>query len=174
MLDEGRSAYRVNDAGDGLTTRVPKASMDAFKAAVSAAGQAANVGSAADLLRSAWTCAYDLHPDPPKAYRQAIAAVEAAGAGIIGPNNTKATLGTMIGQLRNAPQRYRLVIPGPDGTGDVDPLTAMLELIWQGQTSRHGAQSATRHETLDEARMAVHLAVMLVQWFTTGAVQRVP
>jgi hypothetical protein len=50
----------------------------------------------------------------------------------------------------------------------------MMKLLWQGQTSRHGAQTATRAETLEEVRMAVHLAVTLVQWFATGAVLRVP
>jgi hypothetical protein len=31
----------------------------------------------------------------------------------------------------------------------------------------------TRPETLEEAVMAVHLAVMLVQWFISGAVRKV-
>ena len=52
------------------------------------------------------------------------------------------------------------------------PLISMMELLWTGQTSRHGSQTPTAQEASDEARMAVHLAVTLVQWFTTGAVIR--
>jgi hypothetical protein len=137
------------------------------------AATAANVGSAADLLKSAWTSSYDLHPDPPKAYRQAVAAIEAAAASISEPNNSRATLGTMIRRLRDTPEQYRLAIPGPDSRGNIAPLTEMLDLIWKGQTSRHSAQTVTPQETLEEARMAVQLAVTLVHWFTTGAVQSV-
>jgi hypothetical protein len=57
----------------------------------------------------------------------------------------------MIRQTTDSPGRYILAIPGPDGSGSVAPLTAMLKLVWQGQTSRHGSQTPTRDETLDEA-----------------------
>jgi len=174
MLAEGRSAYRVNDAGDGLTTRVADASTKVFQTAAAAARQAANTGSAANLLRTAWDSLYDLHPDPPKAYRSAVAAVEAAAHAIIQPNHASATLGSMLRHLRSQPQRFALAIPGPAGTGDITPLISMIELVWTGQTSRHGGQAPTRMETREEAEMAVHLAVTLVHWFTTGAVQAKP
>lgn len=102
----------------------------------------------------------------------AIRAVESAAHATIEPNNAKATLGTMLGQFRNAPHVYRIAIPGPDGSGSITPLTAMMELLWTGQTSRHGGQTPTRPETFQEAQMAVHLAATLVQWFTSGAVTR--
>lgn len=174
MLDEGRSAYQINDAGDGLAERVPAESAAAMQAAMTAAEQAPNAGSAADLLKIAWHTAFALHPDSSKAYGHAIKSVEAAGAAVVEPNNPKATLGTMIRRLRDHPQDYALAIPGPSGTGDVAPLTGMMDLLWKGQTSRHGAQTATRMETPEEAQMAVVLAVTLVHWFTTGAVRRNP
>ena len=59
--------------------------------------------------------------------------------------------------------RYTLAIPGPDGAGSIGPLIAMMELLGRGQISRHGTQTATRSESPEEARMAVHLAVALVQ-----------
>jgi hypothetical protein len=174
ILDKGRSLYRVNDNGDGLTERVPAASAAAFRAAMSAAGQAANTGSAAELLKIAWDTVFALHPDSSKAYGHAIKAVEAAGAAIIQPNQSKATLGTMIRQLRDHPQDYSLAIPGPSGTGEVAPLIEMMDLLWKGQTSRHGAQMPTPMETRQEAEMAVLLAVTLVHWLTTRAVRRSP
>jgi hypothetical protein len=112
-----------------------------------------------------------LHPDPSKAYAEAIKAVEAAAHALVEPNNGKATLGTMIGQLRANVHRFSLVI-GKDGGRDAEPLIGCMSVLWEGQTSRHGSSVATRVETLDEATAAVHLAVMLVLWFTSGAVRR--
>ena len=132
MLAEGRSAYRVNDTGDGLTIRVAQA---AFQSVVASAGQAAKSGSAADLLRTAWDALYALHPDAPKAYRHAVSAVEAAAAATIEPNNSKATLGTMLGQLRSHRQQYLLAIPGPSGTGGITPLIEMMTCC--GRARRH-------------------------------------
>ena len=117
---------------------------------------------------------YGVTPNPPSAFSAAIKAVESAAHSIIEPNNAKATLGTMIGQLRNAPGRYRLVLPGSDANGDVAVLRDMMSLIWTSQTSRHGAQTNMRDETLEETEMAVQLAVVLVHWFTTGAIRRKP
>lgn len=174
MLDEGASAYRINDDQTGLIRWVDATATGAAADAELAAGALPTAGSAAPQLATAWDAAYRLHPDPPAAYKDAIRAVESAAHAIVEPNNRSATLGTMLGQLRAQPQRYAVAIPGPDGTGSIEPLIAMMELLWRGQTSRHGAQTATRAETLEEARMAVHLAVTLVQWFTTGAVRRMP
>jgi hypothetical protein len=174
MLDEGASAYRINDNQTGLIRRVAATATAAAADAERTAGALPTAGSAASQLATAWEAAYRLHPDPPVAYKDAIRAVESAAHAIVEPNNRSATLGTMLGQLRAQPQRYAVAIPGPDGSGSVEPLVAMMKLLWQGQTSRHGAQTAIRAETLEEARMAVHLAVTLVQWFTTGAVRRVP
>jgi hypothetical protein len=172
ILDTGRSLYRVNDTGDGLTERVPAASAAAFQAAMAAAGQAANTGSASDLLKIAWDTVFALHSDPPKAYRHAVSAVEAAAAAIVEPKNSTAHLGTMIGQLRDQPRKYALAIGGQLGAGDITVLIEMMDLIWKGQVSRHGGQKPTPMETREEAEMAVLLAVTLVHWFTTGAVRR--
>jgi hypothetical protein len=141
---------------------------------MTSASQVLSVGSAADLLKIAWDALYALHSDAPKAYRHAIAAVEAAAHGIIQPKHSTATLGSMLGQLRSQPHQYTLAIPGPSRTGDIAPLIGMLTLLWEGQTSRHGGKAPTRMETREEAEMAVLLAVTLVHWFTTGAVRRVP
>jgi hypothetical protein len=48
-----------------------------------------------------------------------------------------------------------------------------MKLLWEGQTSRHGSSRPTRADTLEEATMAVHLAVMLVQWLTSGVARKI-
>jgi hypothetical protein len=173
LLASGSSAWQVNSDSDGLVRRVDETATEAVEQSARAAATPA-AGSATDQIRSAWAELYGLHPDPPAAYRAAVQAVESAAHAIVEPNNAAATLGTMLRQLRSAPQRYALAIPGPAGIGSVEPLTGMLDLLWKGQTSRHGAQTAQRAETFEEAQMAVHLAVTLVHWFTTGAVRRIP
>jgi hypothetical protein len=81
-----------------------------------------------------------------------------------------ATLGSMIGHLRSNRERFSLAITGLDGRG-ITPLIECMALLWEGQSSRHGSSAPTRVESLEEAAMAVQLAVMLVQWFVSGAVR---
>ncbi|MEU4588618.1 hypothetical protein AB0F92_42385 [Kitasatospora aureofaciens] len=131
----------------------------------------APAGSASEHLREAWQAVYGRSPNPPAAYSLAIKAVEAAAHAVLEPNNARSTLGTMIRNLRDAPQNFRVAIDGSSG-GDPGAVLGMLQMLWQGQTSRHGGQAPTRPETQEAAEMAVHLAAALVQWFTAGAVTR--
>ena len=50
-----------------------------------------------------------------------------------------------------------------------------MELLWKGQIDRHGTDDASTPLSVSqaEAEAAVHLAVTLVQWFTSGAVSRI-
>ncbi|PSM41512.1 hypothetical protein C6Y14_22025 [Streptomyces dioscori] len=136
-----------------------------------AAGSAS--GSAADHLAAAWQAAYGRSPDPVRAYSEAIKAVECAAHAVIQPNRAKATLGTMLGEIKNARHKFSAAIPSPTGDS-IAPAEAMMRALWEGQTSRHGAQTATVPETLEAARAGVHLAAALVQWFVSGAVVRTP
>ena len=172
MLDDARSVLRVQSGGRGLERRSDAAAEAALIEAVRSAEGAAAAGSAAEQLRTAWGCVYALHPDPVKGYALAIKAVESAAHAVVEPRDAKSTMGKMLGRLRAQPDRFSLAIAGPDGTGDVSPLIRCMELLWEGQSSRHGSSTPTRDETLEEATMAVHLAVTLVQWFTSGAVRR--
>jgi hypothetical protein len=172
ILDRGSSAFRINDTATGLVRRVDVTTTAAFGAAAAVADADPNMGSAADQIKDAWAKLYSITPDPAAAYRVAVQAVESAIHTTIEPNNAQGHLGTMLGQLRGNPGSYELAIPGPDQTGNIEPLIKMLELLWKGQTSRHGGRTPTRPETEQEAGMAVHLAVLLVHWFATGAVRR--
>ena len=169
VLIRGGSAWRVRKDGHGLERRV-----DEFvRAAVIKAADTAG-GSAAQHLRQAWQASYGRIPDPVKSYSEAVKAVEAAAAPVVTPKDLRATLGTIRGQLRAESSLWRLVIPTANEPlgGSVDPLISMLTVLWDGQTSRHGGVRPTVPETLEAAQAAVHLAAVLVQWFTTGAVSR--
>jgi len=172
LLDDARSALRLTADGRGLERRADVMAEAALATAAEAADAAPDAGSASAHLRIAWECVYSLQADPVKGYSEAIKAVEAAAHATLEPNNRMATLGTMRGQLRTNREKYALAIRGPEALGDVGPLLECMSLLWEGQASRHGSSRPTRPETLGEATMAVHLAVMLVQWFTSGAVRK--
>jgi hypothetical protein len=172
MLDDVRSVYTVKENGRGLERRAGMIVTAARMQAVTAAAAKPDAGSAARHLAAAWSATHALRPDPMAAYSEAVKAVEAAVHAVAEPANTRATLGTMIGELRANPGRFSIALAGRSGTGDVSAVTAMLALLWDGQTSRHGGQTPTRPETLEEARMAVCLAITLVECFVSGAVRR--
>jgi hypothetical protein len=171
LLNDSLSVLRVQADGRGLERRADVLAETAFGEAVDAAEASAGAGSAAAHLRTAWNAVHALHPDAGKGYGEAIKAVEAAAHSVVQPNHSKATLGSMLGQLRDNRGRFSLVIGGKDGRGDIGPIIGCMELLWDGQTSRHGSSRPTRVETPEEAVMAVDLAVMLVQWFVSGRVR---
>ncbi|MFD9033277.1 hypothetical protein ACFVZW_19310 [Streptomyces sp. NPDC059567] len=172
-LDDGGSAYRINDARNGLEERVTPAVRDAVRQTIAEAAGQPTAGSAADHLAAAWQAAYGRGPEPVRAYSESIKAVEAAAHAVVQPNHAKATLGTMLGELKSARHKFVFAIPAAAGDA-VAPAEALMRALWDGQTSRHGGQTATVDETLEAARAGVHLAATLVQWFTSGAVTRIP
>ncbi|MFD8023937.1 hypothetical protein ACFV6G_26380 [Streptomyces lavendulae] len=173
MLDDAGSAYRVTEAFNGLEERVTPAVRDAVRHTIADAAAAPGAGSAADHLAAAWQAAYGRSPDPVRAYSESIKAVESAAHAVIQPNNAKATLGTMLGEFKQARHKFTTALPSPAGD-PVAPVEAMMRALWEGQTSRHGAQNGTVPEPLEAARAGVHLAAALVQWFVSGAVIRTP
>lgn len=172
-LDDARVVYRIASDGRSLVRRVDAATAIAVQDAIAAANGASLTGSAATFLQAGWAALNGLKPDAPKAYSDAIKAVESAAQAVIQPKHAKATLGTMIGELRNASHLFKVQI-GSGGAGDIEVLVSMMDKLWAGQTSRHGGQHPTRLETGAEARAALHLATALVAWFATGIVMRQP
>lgn len=166
--------FRMRADGNGLERWADALVNEAFAEAIRSAGMSDRSGSADGHLRKAWECLHAPEPDTVRSYSEAVKAVEAAAHAVIQPDNPEATLGSMIRRLRKHPESVSLAISGRDGrAGDTGRLVACLELLWKGQTARHGSVTPTRTETVDEAAMAVHLAVTLVQWFTSGAVRRI-
>jgi hypothetical protein len=156
LLVEGGSAWRVAADHRSLERRVDDTVAQAAQTVISMANQ-----SAGDHLATAWKAAYGLHPDATKAYSEAIKAVEAAAAPVVSPSNAKATLGTIIGDLKQAPDKWELAILDPDrAPREIGSLLGMLELLWQGQSDRHGGVAPTVPIPSEAAPMAVHLALL--------------
>ncbi len=174
ILDQGGSAYCINSEESGLEVRIAPAVRDAVGHTVAEAASKSSAGSASEHLASAWKAVYGRQPDPVRAYSESIKAVESAAHSVVQPNHARATLGTMLGEIANARAKFTTALDTPTGKDPIAPVEAMMRALWDGQTSRHGKQTATVPETLEAARAGVHLAATLVQWFISGAVVRNP
>jgi hypothetical protein len=167
LLKTGGSVWCQRDGG--LILRVDEVSQQAFD------GVGARVDNASAELREAWSLAYGRNPDASDAWDHAIKAVEAALSPVVMPNETKPTLGKIIGHLsatnhRNRPL-WKLGIPGPNNDYSIEPLIHILGLLWPNP-DRHGNAAPPRTPTLEEAKGVVHLAVTVVQWTRDGQISR--
>lgn len=169
MLIDAGSTWKVAENGERwrLIRRLATATEQAAEVAKSVADRAA------DHLSEARSLAFGRSPNSSTAYREAVRAVEAAAKPIISPNDGRATLGRMIGQLRADPDRYRSAFDH-EGFSGIEYVIATLDLLWQGEHDRHGTDNVDTPIHVDQpaAEAAVHLAVALVQWFRSGAISR--
>lgn len=166
MLKEAGSAWEVTRDGRGF--RLQRRVLEVVAAS---ARQVFEVKGAGDHLRKAWAAAYGRQPDPSRAYSEAVKAVEAAAQPIVTPKDPKSTLGKMIPVLRDAPAKWEVVLVARPDFDRVAVVQFMAELLWQGQTDRHGTPSPVP-VSQEQAEAAVHLAALLVQWFTGGSIRR--
>ncbi len=135
--------------------------------------EAAPPGSRASAhLAAAWSAQYGRNQDASKAYREAIRAVESAAHLVVLPKDPSATLGKMISALRDAPQKWKVVLESSSANTAVEQVAAMMELIWRSQLDRHGTadESVPLAVTAAESAAALHTAAAIVQLFTTGAI----
>lgn len=156
ILSLGGSAWRVANDGDGLVRRIEERAQEALDELVSAED------ATAAELREAWKAAFGLHPNPSDAWDHAIKAVESVLIPVVVPNQAKPQLGHVVGQLRNQPDQWLFVLPGPDQMHSVTPLLALLDIVWPNP-DRH-AGSAGGAPLAAEAECVVHAAVTIVQW----------
>jgi hypothetical protein len=166
ILASMRSAWVVGErmGGFGLVERVPAGVKTAADDVI------ANSGAAGRLLGRAWAEVHDFEASDSAAYADAVRAVETAVIAVVEPNNSTATLGTVIGKMTTdgdwrLPWRERTDHP------TADLVLGNLRALWFGHRDRHGSADYS-DVTHEEARAAVALAVSLVDWFASEAVQR--
>ena len=145
--------------------------MDATATAAAAQAISAKT-SASEHLAEAWQAAYGLDGDPSNACFQAIKAVEFAAIPVVTPNNHNATLSNVIGEMR-ANGDWIVPLTREKASGHVaSTVLAMVEMLWKGQSDRHGSSRPPVPITPEAAQAAVLMATTLVQWFQSGVVQR--
>lgn len=164
VLAQGRSAWMVQrDAPPYLARRLAPE--------VRAAAEA-TMGRPGEHLARAWRAIYSRTPSPSEGYREAVKAVEASAGPVVSPANTRRTLGTIIRDLESKPEKWSIRLRTDNPIASVPTVTAMLDILWTGQTGRHADPDPTGRldVTQDDAEAALHLALTLVHWFTTGVV----
>ncbi len=129
-------------------------------------------GNAARHLHRAWHRIYGRNPDPGGSYRESVRAVEAAAKPVVAPEALRATLGTMLADLRNKPEKWIVALDERGKGPGVGLLIEMCTGLWKSQFDRHGTndESIPLDVSPLEAEAAVHLAATLVHWFRSGVV----
>jgi hypothetical protein len=159
LLELGGSAWQATD--QGLIRRVDPTATRAFNDTTSVRDPAS------EALEEAWTNAYGRNPDPADAWDHAIKAIEATLRPTVCPNNTKATLSHVIGELKTG--KWKLEVRGRDRSYSADRFVETLEMIWT-DPNRHGSPTPEPPATLEEARAVVQMAVAIVQWGRDGQI----
>lgn len=168
LLDESGAGWKVgNRAGNyGLLMRTPEGVEHIVDRVIS------DEQRASSFLKQAWDEAFGSEPDPSNAYRLAVKAVEAVAIPEMNLNSPKPTLGTCIGQMRNAGKNWTFVLPGADDQDSIGQLRETMNLLWGSHHDRHAGSNTYRDVTEHEAQAAVLLASTLVGWFSLGFFSR--
>lgn len=169
LLTRSKSAWEVGTRAGrpGLMRRVPEGVQVAVDAVMG------RTGLAGVRLAGAWGELYGLTPDASKAYALAIKAVEDAAIPAISPANGNATLGTVLRQIEDQGDWQLPMKREHKRAPSQGVLVGMIRLLWHGQHDRHGGQpSAPGDVSIQEATVAVSIAVTLVNWFNAGTVRR--
>lgn len=169
VLERGKSAWTTGTRSGrpGLVRRVP------LGVQVAADSIMERSGRAGARLAKAWEQVYGLSADASGAYRSAILAVEDAAVPVVSPTNPSATLGTILKQMVDQKNWSLPMEREHDEAPSGAVVVSMMRMLWHGQHDRHGGQpSAPGDVSIEEATVAVGLAVTLVQWFDAGLVQR--
>lgn len=169
LLARSKSVWQVGTrAGKpGLTRRVPLGVQMASDDVMARAGQAGV------RLAKAWEALYGVEANPSEAYRLAIQAVEDATIPVVSPTNQRATLGTVLAQLESQSDWSLPMQREHSAAPSAAIVVGMARMLWHGQHDRHGGQpSAPGNVSIEEATVAVSLAVTLVHLFASGLVTR--
>lgn len=169
LLERSKSGWKVGTRSGrpGLVRRVP------LGVQVAADSVMARSGRSGVRLATAWEELYGVVPNPSEAYRLAILAVEDATIPVVSPDNKRATLGTVIKQIEDQGNWKLPMDREHSNAASGNVLVSMMRMLWHGQHDRHGGQpSAPGNVSVNEATVAVSLAVTLVHWFDAALPSR--
>jgi hypothetical protein len=167
ILSTGGSSWQVGRRGghNGLVARMPSAVVNVIADVTSASDRAGT------KLAQAWDKAYGPDAQPSDAYVAAVRAVEILICPLVSPKNDRATLGTVIRDLRAQGGSWLFAMKHGDGTDTAAEVIVLLQLLWKGQNDRHGSDGYS-DVSLEEAQAAVLLSSTLVGWLSRGMLRR--
>ena len=160
ILRDGGSVWQVDV--HGLTRRVNETQQRLVSDVL------ATKTPPAQYLGDAWRKAWGRNPDASGAYGDAVRAVEAAYRSIVSPDNERTTLGTIINDIENKPQKFGTRLQPRNDRNNAECIAGMMRMLWEGQRDRHGTDDPDTPLSLEEAQDAVVLAVTLVHFAQQG------
>ena len=124
---------------------------------------------ASEHLRRAWSNAFSRDGSPNDACFEAAKAIEAVAGSVILPNNPKVTLGQIIASMEGKISKWETDVESAE-IDDIDTVIGMMKMIWKGHL-RHGNPNEPLDVSVERAAMIVHLAVLLVHWFSSERIR---
>jgi hypothetical protein len=115
--------------------------------------------------------AFGRSPKPSSAYSNSIKAIEAAAWPTVTPRDNKATLGTMLGELRSNSNSWQTSINDKGANQGVTAVKDIMQHIWDGQTDRHGTANPVA-PSQEAAEQAVLYAVVVCNFFNRKLVSK--
>ena len=164
ILLKGRSAWTVAPRRNKLIRRLPEETQKVLEDALSSGD------ASAEHLSDAWQDGWSRNPNASSSYLSGIMAIESAIRSIVSPNKGKATLGTMINEIKDKPSKWRTRFDGDDSAGVVS-LTNFLQAIWEAHV-RHGSDEYAL-VTLEQARDVCQVALLVVTLANSRGLERV-
>lgn len=168
ILVRGRSRYAVVSPDEGrhhaLTHRVAEGVQAASEDVIRESG------TAGKHLKRAWEAIHALEPNPSFAYWCAVQAIESASGKVVVSADKQATLGKVKKRMIDDGDWRVPLVASPTHATDQLPLE-MARAVWEGHNGRHGEKDF-KDVTYEQARVAVMLAVTLVDLFEAGIIKR--
>ena len=165
-LENARSEYTIGKDENGqreLQHRQPPELTKLVEDATSSSDRAAR------HLREAWSNTFSRKADLNAAGVAAVKAVEVAAKSVVIPDNPKATLGQIINAMGDKPEKWET---DSEADHSIKVVVDMMSQVWKGHY-RHGDETQPFEASAEGTTMSVHLAVVLVHWFSSGKIRRV-
>lgn len=157
-----------NSSGFGATLeeRVSESAQNALVIAVKESD-----ATTQHFLKTAWSNAFGRSPNASSAYSNSIKAIEAAAWPTITPKDNKATLGTMLGEIRSNIGKWKTATPDKSPNQGITAIKDIMQHIWDGQTDRHGTAHPVA-PSQEAAEQAVLYAVVVCNFFNRNLVTK--
>lgn len=173
ILKSAGHVLRVSPDGNRLVERIDPALWDEYEQVTQPDDQASQ------YMQEAWVLAFGREPNLSDAWGRAIKAIETLLKPIVSPKNNKATIGSMTGELRQAPDKWECKLPDrvykANGETNVKPgievfIDALATIGYQ--PDRHGSDQP---QDVDEAtaHSVLFLATTVVGWLRDGTLRTI-
>ena len=173
ILKSAGHVLRVSPDGNRLVERIDPTLWDEYEQVTQLDDQASQ------YMQEAWALAFGREPNLSDAWGRAIKAIETLLKPIVSPRDVRATLGKMISELRQAPDKWECKLPDREyksnGEINVKPgievfIDALATIGYQ--PDRHGSDQP---QDVDEAtaRSVLFLATTVVGWLRDGTLRTI-